>query len=123
MAYSLNSETLVVTLDGVEYPPKVVNGQLEALSQEEAEWHRDARAAYAAASPTRTIENLRRARDEKLAETDWVVTRATESGGAVAAEWQTYRQALRDLPTNYSTSDSATLTESLNNLVWPTKPE
>jgi len=93
------------------------------LSQEEAEWHRDSRAAYAAASPTRTMENLRRSRDEKLAQTDWVVTKATETGGSVSAEWQTYRQALRDLPTNYSTSDSATLSESLNNLVWPTKPE
>jgi hypothetical protein len=34
----------------------------------------------------------------------------------------TYRQALRDLPSNYTTSDSLELAEDLSNLVWPTKP-
>ena len=123
MAFSINEETLVATLDGVDYPSRILNGTRLALTQEECEAIRDSKIAFDAQSTNRTMENLRRARNEKLAETDWVVTKATESGGAVAADWQTYRQALRDLPTNYSTSDSATLTESLNNLVWPTKPE
>ena len=34
----------------------------------------------------------------------------------------TYRQALRDLPSNYTTSDSASLSKDLSNLNWPTKP-
>lgn len=34
-----------------------------------------------------------------LAECDWVVQRAFENGDAVPAAWKTYRQALRDVPT------------------------
>jgi len=40
----------------------------------------------------------------------------------MSAEMSTYRQALRDLPSNYTTSDSSELTEDLSNLVWPIKP-
>ena len=39
-------------------------------------------------------------RDRLLADSDWVVTKAAESGEAVSADWTTYRQALRDLPEN-----------------------
>jgi hypothetical protein len=56
---------------------------------------------------------LRAERDRLLAETDWVVVKSQEAGEAVPAAWATYRQALRDLPSN--TSDPA-------NPVWPTKP-
>ena len=56
------------------------------------------------------FQKLRYDRDLKLAETDWVVTKANETG---VAEWKTYRQALRDLPSN--TSDPF-------NPTWPTKP-
>ena len=41
---------------------------------------------------------LRLERDGKLAETDWVVTKAAETGVAETTAWKTYRQALRDLP-------------------------
>ncbi|PTT75173.1 hypothetical protein DBR42_29465 [Pelomonas sp. HMWF004] len=37
-------------------------------------------------------------RDELLAACDWVVTRAYERGQPVPADWATYRQALRDWP-------------------------
>lgn len=36
-------------------------------------------------------------RREELAKTDWIVTRALESGQPVPQEWIDYRQALRDL--------------------------
>jgi hypothetical protein len=59
------------------------------------------------------FQQLRYERDKKLAETDWVVTKANETGIAESDEWKTYRQALRDLPSN--TTDPF-------NPTWPTKP-
>tara|TARA_B100000508_G_C11421640_1_gene258642 strand:- start:182 stop:592 length:411 start_codon:yes stop_codon:yes gene_type:complete len=59
------------------------------------------------------FQQLRYERDKKLAETDWVVTKANETGVAESNDWKTYRQALRDLPLN--TTDPF-------NPTWPTKP-
>ena len=59
------------------------------------------------------FQKLRYDRDLKLSETDWVVTKASETGVAESDAWKTYRQALRDLPSN--TSDPF-------NPTWPTKP-
>lgn len=65
------------------------------------------------------LNNLRKERTEKLKESDWMAN----SDVTMSSNWTTYRQALRDLPANYSTSDSAALSADLSNLVWPTKPE
>lgn len=51
-------------------------------------------------------------RNFRLAETDWVIIKLLEAGQAVPAEWTTYRQALRDLPTIVD----------FNGLDWPVKP-
>ena len=56
---------------------------------------------------------VRSERDSLLTECDWVVTKAQESGGAVSAEWTTYRTALRDI----TASDGFPL-----NITWPEKP-
>ena len=64
------------------------------------------------------IDYLRRERDKKLKETDFYAL----SDVTMSSEMSTYRQALRDLPSNYTTSDSSELTEDLSNLIWPTKP-
>ena len=40
----------------------------------------------------------------------------------MSSDMTTYRQALRDLPSNYTTSDSSALKPDLSNLNWPTKP-
>lgn len=60
------------------------------------------------------ISLLREARDKKLAETDWIVTKSLESGVSVPSSWQTYRQALRDITETYS---------SLDDVNWPEKPQ
>lgn len=57
-------------------------------------------------------QGIRLQRNRLLSETDWVVTKASETGVAVSDEWKTYRQALRDVPTQ---SDP-------DNITWPTKP-
>ena len=57
---------------------------------------------------------LRKERNTKLAETDWLVTKHSEAGTSVPSEWVTYRQALRDITDTYS---------SQFEVVWPDKPE
>jgi len=59
-------------------------------------------------------ENARAKRDRLLAQTDWVVTRATETSEPVPAEWATYRQALRDVPQQSGFPE---------NIDWPVHPE
>lgn len=59
------------------------------------------------------LEGLRHERKLRLAETDWVVAKSTETGTPIPDEWKTYRQALRDI------TKTAT---SLDDVKWPTKP-
>ena len=56
---------------------------------------------------------VREVRNQKLAETDWVVTMHKELGTNIPTAWKTYRQALRDI------TDDAT---SLDDVTWPEKP-
>ena len=57
--------------------------------------------------------NIRSKRDGLLKETDWIVIKAYERNENVPAEWEMYRQALRDI----------TAQEGFpHNVTWPTKP-
>ena len=56
---------------------------------------------------------LREERNQKLAETDWLVTKHIEEGTPVPEEWKAYRQALRNITDEY---------EKLEDVVWPEKP-
>lgn len=58
---------------------------------------------------------LRLERNNKLAQSDWVVVKEREEGGSVSnfAAWKTYRQSLRDITNTYS---------DLDTVVWPTEP-
>ena len=58
-------------------------------------------------------KGIREERDRKLAETDWVVVKATETGLPLSTEWTEYRQALRDVTSQEGFP---------HNVVWPTKP-
>ena len=90
---------------------KFVNGVLVEMTDTEI-------AEYNASRPTDAEilvgkwQNVRAKRNCLLSETDWVVTKASETGVAVSDDWKTYRQALRDVPTQ---SDP-------DNITWPTKP-
>jgi hypothetical protein len=59
------------------------------------------------------LNQVREVRNQKLAETDWVVTMHKELGTNIPAAMKTYRAALRDI------TDSAT---SLDDVTWPEKP-
>jgi len=60
------------------------------------------------------LQEVRMIRNAKLVETDWVVTMHKELGTNIPAAWKTYRQALRDITDTYT---------SLDDVVWPEKPE
>ena len=59
------------------------------------------------------LDELRAVRNQKLTETDWIVTMHKELGTNIPTAWKTYRQALRDI------TDDAT---SLDDVTWPEKP-
>lgn len=55
--------------------------------------------AYEAQKDAEQAKSIRETRDTKIAETDWVVVKALESGQSVPTNYSNYRQALRDIPT------------------------
>ena len=61
------------------------------------------------------LKDLRKERNKRLTDCDWVVTRATSTDTPVPEEWKTYMQALRDLPSNTE--------EDPANPVWPVAPQ
>ena len=66
----------------------------------------------------RALEQLRNVRTSMLQESDWMAN----SDVTMSVAWKGYRQQLRDLPSNYTTTDSQDLKEDLSNLEWPTRP-
>ena len=97
---------------------KYVDGVLVDLTAEEIAEFETREAEWAADSANRAIGNLRFERNKRIAETDFYAL----SEVTMSSDMTTYRQALRDLPSNYTTSDSSALAEDLSNLNWPTKP-
>lgn len=57
--------------------------------------------------------HIRSMRDELLSSTDWVVIKAYERSENLPADWETYRQSLRDITTQSGFPYSVT---------WPTQP-
>tara|TARA_E500000318_G_scaffold106811_1_gene115231 strand:+ start:719 stop:1018 length:300 start_codon:yes stop_codon:yes gene_type:complete len=64
----------------------------------------------------RKMTFLREKRDALLNETDWIVTKAKETGATIPTAWKTYRQSLRDITQGLTTVDE------VNAVVFPTKP-
>ena len=87
------------------------------LETDSSEWSvtwTQVKAKYDELVAAHPISLLRESRDKKLAETDWIVTKSLESGVAVPSNWQTYRQALRDITETYT---------SLDDVNWPENPQ
>mgnify|MGYP003139457399 FL=1 len=59
---------------------------------------------------------LRFERNTLLAESDWTQTADSPLSNSKKAEWVTYRQALRDLPSSYTDDDE------YSDVVFPTPP-
>ena len=116
--FTINEETKEVTFtyEGSEYTLgcQVDNGIESPLTETQAE-ERIIKRLNSPAPLTESeinLLNLRKARNAKLAETDWTQSRDVTLTNDAA--WATYRQALRDITDTYS---------SLDTVVWPTKPE
>ena len=92
---------------------KMVNGQRIQFTAEEEKARDIEEQAWADGAPARRMEELRRQRNQLLAETDWM----GNSDVTMSADWKTYRQALRDITKQTPTDDA------LSNITWPTKPE
>jgi len=63
-----------------------------------------------------TSEQIRKERNLRLKICDWTQGADSPLSDSKKAEWATYRQALRDIPSTYSTATS------IRDVVWPTKP-
>lgn len=100
-----NSIDGVVWLDGRPQPDRAtVEAKITELEELEA------------------MRLLRIERDRLLTETDWVVTKAAETGVAESTAWKTYRQQLRDLPSTASPKLDLDELLRFSNVTWPTKP-
>jgi len=64
-----------------------------------------------------TQKESRANRNARLQKSDWTQFPDSPLTTEKKAEWMTYRQALRDVPSN-----NANVT-SLDDIIWPTKPE
>ena len=62
------------------------------------------------------MKMLRDWRDRQISESDWMVVKASESGGSISTAWSNYRQSLRDLP-SHSRAPNRFLTAD-----WPLAP-
>jgi len=98
--------------DGKVYTRRVTN-----MTSEE-------QAAVVTANNATAAANNRARRDALLAESDWMVIKSQETSTTLNADWATYRQALRDIPThsNWPNLSSAAPDGSGDN-DWPSEPE
>jgi len=100
---------------------KIVNGVVIDLTPEEEAQLNAERQAWIEANPPLTrfelsLKDLRDTRNNLLAQSDWIVTKAKETGTTIPTAWKTYRQALRDITENLTT------VEEVNAVIFPTKP-
>lgn len=64
-----------------------------------------------------TWDFIRKDRDQRLLQSDAIISWSTETGNSVPSEWTTYRQELRDITTTYGAN-----TGNTELVVWPVKP-
>jgi hypothetical protein len=97
--------------DGKVYTRRVVN-----MTDSE-------KTAYVASQNAAAAQRNRDERNKRLANCDWVVTKALESGGSVPSAWVTYRTALRDITAhaNWPNLQSGDIDDGSGN-DWPTEP-
>jgi hypothetical protein len=67
-------------------------------------------------NPLTTTKRIRNTRLYLLQSCDWAVGVDSPLSDSKKAEWATYRQALRDLPSSYTDSDN------FSDVVFPTEP-
>ena len=76
---------------------KLVNDKRQLMTQAEAEALQTRQAEAAKGTEGNAAKVTRDIRNAKLADCDWIVTKAFESGEPISDEWKQYRAALRDI--------------------------
>ena len=94
-----------------QHTHKFVNGVRIDLTPEEIADIEAQEAEWLAGADARKAAKVRGERNEKLAATDW--TQAADVPQAVKDNYSSYRQALRDVPSQSGFP---------NEIVWPTQP-
>ena len=95
-------------------PHKLVNGQVVPLTAEEIAQRQAEEIAWNNGAFDRAMADLRQRRDAILKSCDWVMM--SDSPIADKSNWETYRQALRDITENLTTVEQVQAVE------FPTKP-
>tara|TARA_S200000501_G_scaffold374334_1_gene423621 strand:+ start:6312 stop:6593 length:282 start_codon:yes stop_codon:yes gene_type:complete len=90
---------------------QLLNGTIVEMTDEEIAQY-NARQPSDAKILSHKWESIRSQRNVLLNKTDWMVTKALETGVPVTDAWKNYRQALRDIPTQ----------SDVDNINWPTEP-
>ena len=93
---------------------KLVNGIQVELTAEEIAQRQAEEQAWLEGAFDRAMADLRSKRDRLLASCDWVMM--SDSPITDKTEWETYRQALRDITNGLTTVDE------VNAVVFPIKP-
>jgi hypothetical protein len=93
---------------------KLVNGIKVDLTAEEIAQRQQDEIAWNNGAFDRAMANLRQRRDAMLKSCDWVMM--SDSPIADKSNWETYRQALRDITNNLTT------VADVEAVVFPTKP-
>ena len=66
------------------------------------------------------FQDLRGTRNLELVKSDW--TQGADVPNSIKTAWQTYRQALRDLPASASPKLDSNYDLDLTSVTWPTEP-
>ena len=93
---------------------KLVNGIKVELTAEEIAQRDAEEQAWLEGAFDRAIADLRLRRNSLIASSDWVMM--SDSPITDKTEWETYRQALRDI------TNGLTTVEDVNAVIFPTKP-
>ena len=93
---------------------KLVNGIQVPLTPEEIAQRQQDEIAWNNGAFDRAMADLRSKRDRLLSSCDWVMM--SDSPIADKSNWETYRQALRDI------TNSLTTVAEVDAVVFPTKP-
>ena len=114
MTYKLINDIETGTLSCIQIKGTNTFIPLDPMNTDYAEYLEWAKTNTADAADTLTSSqkwaNVRDIRNSKLRETDW--TQGADVPNAIKSAWTSYRQALRDVPTQ---SDP-------DNITWPSKP-
>lgn len=92
---------------------KIIDGVLVDLTQGEVDARLAEEVEFDVGRSDREAAKIRSRRDGLLQETDWIVIKSYERGQNIPAEWELYRQALRDITAQAGFPYEVT---------WPTKP-